>query len=299
MSKQPHSPRPRSAAAALAALNRTDKAGVLPQIQSMGTMLFDPVWADRRHRSHDAELLHVIRGKVELELGGAVLPAGPGDTLCVPPNTLHRDRFDPETGLELFFCSFRWPWLPAGFGTAGNRAMLKLADPRKAALGVLFQQLAMDHGALALSDRLAANARLLGILILLLRAAAPATRASDARDTEPAATAGRRRKLLDEAYAYLDRNYAKPLTLPTIAAALGVSAYHLSHVFSAQSHVSLFGYLSMLRMNKAKALLQDRHHTVAEVAYAVGYADAKYFTRVFKKHAGSTPSAYAVKAKRL
>jgi AraC-like DNA-binding protein len=261
----------------------------------MAVMLFDSVWTERVHRSAGCELLHVIRGRIRLELGAMACEAGPGDTLLVPPNTLHRDRFDLDRGLEVFYCSLDWPWLPGDFGATGNAALLRLPAHRKAEIGVLIHQLAADVGSTAEWDRLVAQTRLLAILTLLLGATATAKTASPSDTLPPAHSRTRRRGLAQEARAYLERNYARPLTLGSVAAALGISPCHLSRVFRAESGFPLFSHLAALRMDQARLLLLDRHHTVAEVAHAVGYADPHHFAKVFRRHAGCAPRDYAAR----
>jgi two-component system response regulator YesN len=91
---------------------------------------------------------------------------------------------------------------------------------------------------------------------------------------------------------YLAEHYTHPITLEEIAAAVGVSAFHLSHVFSEESEFSLFAYLTALRLEKARELLQAGGHNVSEVAAAVGYESSNYFSKVFRKHFGRPPSEF-------
>jgi AraC family transcriptional regulator of arabinose operon len=263
-----------------------DLAATLPQIHSMGTMLFDPVWAERVHDSQCCELLHVIRGTVRLEIGHSVFQAGPGGTLLVPPGTKHRDRFNLDEGLEVFFCSFTWPGHSPYLAVVGNADLLRLPEPQKAETGILFDQLRSDRGGLAEGDRLVTRVRLLTVLLLLLRGVVAA-------DKGTAAPGAGRQALMRRAKAYLEGNYTKPVTLDRIAGALRVSSYHLSHVFSAESDFSLFHYLTLLRMNRAKLHLGEGRMNIAEVARAVGYENANYFSKVFRRHVGCAPREFA------
>ncbi len=265
---------------------------VLPRIRRMLIILFEPVWGEHAHLAEGCELLHVIRGRISLEIGPTVFEANSGDTLVVPPGTMHRDRFDPDRGLEILFCSLDWPWLTEDFATRGNAALLRLPEHRKAEIGGLFHQLAADMDRSLIEDQVLAQTRVLTILTMLLRSTYPSNLAREPSAAN-ARCVTRRRELVREARAYLERNYAKALTLDGIAAALGVSAYHLSHVFSEESGMPLFVCLTTLRMNKAKLLLLEGRHTVAEVAHAVGYADAHHFAKAFHQRVGCVPRDYA------
>jgi AraC-like DNA-binding protein len=261
----------------------------LPDIRGLGLMLFDPIWAERGHESGECEMLHIVSGRMVLELPGGRWPAGPGDTLLVPPRTRHRDAFDPAEGLEVFFCSFAWPAAPEYFRLVDNRVAAALPAHRKAELAVLFDQLRADLAGPTDSDRLLARSRVHTILLLLLREACAARRPAEKLSYGRA----RRQSLMRRAKEYLAAHYAGCVSLDEMAAALGVSSYHLSHVFSEESDFSLFAYLTALRMDKARALLRKDGLNVREVARAVGYENANYFAKVFRKHCGCAPREYA------
>ena len=280
----------------MAGLGRTDRSTAfpaaleqLPQVVSMGLMLFDPIWTERVHDSSDCELLHVVSGRMVLEMAGGRFPAGPGDTLLVPPRTAHRDAFDPAQGLEVFFCAFDWPAAGEYFRLVDNRAAAALAAHRKAELAALFDHLRADLAGPGEADRLLARSRVHAVLLLLLQSVcagrAPAGHLSYGRV--------RRQGLMRRAREYLAAHYTECVSLDAMAAALDVSPYHLSHVFSEESDFSLFACLTALRMDKARALLRAERLNVSQVARAVGYENANYFAKVFRKHCGCSPREYA------
>lgn len=257
----------------------------LPDVHSMGAMLFDPRWAEQAHTSQSCELLYVISGLVELHLGGRSYTAGPGDVLLVPAETEHRDAFDLDAGLQVFMVFFDWPAAGEFFRQVTNDILRGLSAYRKADIAAQVERLHRDTQGEFAADRLLARARLFSILMLMLREAAGET----PRD-EQAARGRRRRALMLAAKRYLDHHYMRPVTLEDIARALDVSAFYLSHVFSEENDFSLFAYLTAIRMEKACAMLQAGQMNVSEVARAVGYEDSNYFSKVFRKHFGCPPS---------
>jgi len=139
-------------------------------------------------------------------------------------------------------------------------------------------------------DRAVTCARLMTVLALLLRSA-DERKTGKAAWNQDSARQARRRLLMARARQYLEQHFAEPMTLDHIAKKLGISAYYLSHVFSEESNFALFSYFTNLRMEKARALLMEGNRNVAEVAYAVGYDDSSYFSRVFHRHFGFLPHA--------
>lgn len=95
-----------------------------------------------------------------------------------------------------------------------------------------------------------------------------------------------------QARRYLNQHFTSPVSLDDIARELDVSAYYLSHVFSEENDFSLFTYLTGLRMERARELLQNGQYNVSEVSRAVGYENANYFAKVFRKHFGRPPGDY-------
>ena len=97
---------------------------------------------------------------------------------------------------------------------------------------------------------------------------------------------------MQQARCYLQNHFTGPVCLDDIARALDISSYYLSRIFSEEHDFSLFTYLTALRMERARELLQTGHCNVSEAARAVGYENSNYFSKVFHKHFGRPPSEY-------
>ena len=97
---------------------------------------------------------------------------------------------------------------------------------------------------------------------------------------------------VEEMAKYIQNNYKKNLTLDEIASYVYLSTSYASRVFKKVKGISIVEYLSQVRIEKAKQLLENPHYQIEEIAENVGYTDAGYFTKVFRKHEGVTPSQY-------
>lgn len=92
-----------------------------------------------------------------------------------------------------------------------------------------------------------------------------------------------------QAQQYVHDHLAETISLASVSANLGVSAGHLSRLFTDELGHSFTRYLNAVRVERAKELLATGLHRVYEVAYAVGYNNVEHFIRVFKKSTGKTP----------
>ena len=82
------------------------------------------------------------------------------------------------------------------------------------------------------------------------------------------------------------------ISLNTVANVANVSSNHFSALFSQNMGQTFIEYLTSLRMNKAKELLRCTGMRSSEIAGEIGYKDAHYFSYLFKKTQGMTPSDY-------
>ena len=101
------------------------------------------------------------------------------------------------------------------------------------------------------------------------------------------------RSVLKRAVEFIDQNYMdEELSLNKAAHVANVSANHFSALFSQNMGQTFTEYLTGLRMSKAKELLRCTAMRSSEIAGEVGYKDAHYFSYLFKKTQGITPSEY-------
>ncbi|QQO09411.1 response regulator transcription factor [Breznakiella homolactica] len=94
---------------------------------------------------------------------------------------------------------------------------------------------------------------------------------------------------------HIEEHYrASAYSLGTLAEALGISEGHLSKVLKKQTGLSFSEYLTKLRIGSAQEILrrEGRLTRIAEVAERVGFSNQHYFSAVFRKICGCTPSEY-------
>ena len=99
--------------------------------------------------------------------------------------------------------------------------------------------------------------------------------------------------VINEAKVYMSQRFSDPnLMLQDVAKAVNMSNSRFSTVFSQQSGQTFTEYLIYLRLNKAKELLRTTEMKTSQIAHETGYNDAHYFSYIFKKNTGMTPSEF-------
>ena len=95
---------------------------------------------------------------------------------------------------------------------------------------------------------------------------------------------------------YIRAHYDSPdISLSSISDNFNISQSYLCTIFKKYNFMSITSYITDLRMDEACRCLKETSMKVAEIAKKVGYYDAHYFMRVFKKYFDASPSDYRKK----
>ena len=91
---------------------------------------------------------------------------------------------------------------------------------------------------------------------------------------------------------YVQENFHSALTRESVARHFGLAPNHVSRLFRREGFMRFNDYLNLVRVNRAKFMLQNYSLTLKEIAASCGYNDPAYFCRVFKKACKVTPTEY-------
>ena len=97
---------------------------------------------------------------------------------------------------------------------------------------------------------------------------------------------------IDSVIRYIKKNYTQPITLSDVCAKLHYSRSYVSHMFKQHTGRSFRQYLTEIRLDVAKTLLQYSGLSITEISFSIGFEDSTYFASIFKKHYGISPSVY-------
>lgn len=109
---------------------------------------------------------------------------------------------------------------------------------------------------------------------------------------------GKKSEGVRNAIRYMEEYYMEPISLEEISSYVGVTPQHFSKVFKEETGKNYIEWLTNYRMDIAKRLLMEGKQTIKEICFKVGYNDPNYFSRIFKKIEGYSPTEFLNMGKR-
>lgn len=237
------------------------------------------------------QLVLVTRGHARAHFDDSAAEMPPGTVIVVPPGCVHTFDFQPGTdgfvlttteatvsdgALDTDFARARVIDLRAGPGVAER-------------VTSLLENIRAELAQPAIGPAAMGRARMLEWLI---RALLLLLRRECARAGAPKGAAGARMELFGRFRALVEARYREHWTIPRYAAALGASESSLNRVCREAAGRSAFDVANDRLLLEAKRRLIYVAAPVAALAYELGFQDPAYFSRWFRRHAGSPPAAY-------
>ncbi len=100
------------------------------------------------------------------------------------------------------------------------------------------------------------------------------------------------KKLVENCRGMIDERFTEDIGVTELSEALCVSKNYLGQIFKRETGLTINEYLTQARLMWAKKLLSGTNLKIYEIAYRCGYSDCFYFSNIFKKHIGVSPSEY-------
>lgn len=91
---------------------------------------------------------------------------------------------------------------------------------------------------------------------------------------------------------YIDANYSSDINLDILAEDSHISKFYLVHSFTKLFDISPINYLTKIRIEQSKSLLESTNHSISQISNAVGFSSQAYFSNCFKKEEGMSPKEY-------
>jgi AraC-like DNA-binding protein len=267
----------------------------LPVLRDLQTITLASIWGERFHTTRSHELIHVLHGQALITFRGRSFRVGTGDTFVIPQGVSHKDVSAEAGAYRVLMAFFDWHGHEQLVRDLSPAALLRLPAGAKSHLQMMMKELEGEHAGEAAEAGERMRTILLEILLALARYARPALRPPP--DAKRLLARERRRRLVADVRAYLLAHCAETIGLEALAEQHDVSPFHLSRCFTQELGLSLTDLLTTIRVERAKELLKDGAASVKAVAAQVGYGDANYFAKVFRRTTGLSPTEYQARGK--
>jgi AraC family transcriptional regulator of arabinose operon len=227
-------------------------------------------------------LIACLSGRGSCRLDEQKWSLAPGDLLFLPPRGHHVYEANPGSPWTIFWIHFRG--LRAedhleSLGVTAARPITSVDNPTIMfeAFEDTFRHVLHGFSDAAMTGLSTAFARLLGLAKVHQHVAGLRSRHGETR--------------LLKVLALMREDSTRPWTLAELAREAAMSIPHFTELCRRQTGMPPLALLIRLRLQRAMDLLQQGNHNVSEAALAVGYEDPFYFSRLFRKHMGVSPSA--------
>ncbi|QJD84614.1 helix-turn-helix domain-containing protein [Cohnella herbarum] len=262
------------------------KDGQSPILLYAGQISNDPSWSFPPHKHDDlCEILYVSEGEGLFVIDNITYTASKGDILVYNGGVLHEERSNPDHPLKTYFCGvgqLRIEGLRDHYlFSPGIRPVIPTgpySHQVEGYISTLFEELKSQ----VFGFEIVCQNVLVSLIVSVLRILNSQSEAAPASSPSLGL-------LIKE---YIDINYTRDIPLNEIANRLYISPFYLSHIFKEETGTSPINYLIQRRIGEAKKLLLTTRMPIQEITETVGYSNANYFSTLFKKVTGQSPSQF-------
>lgn len=241
---------------------------------------------------HDfCEVIYIVEGAGEFRIGGKTYAVHPGDVAVYNAGVPHEEHSLSRDPFKVIYCGVGHVHIE---GVPQGQLLPAFVEPviscEKYAYKVesYLSEMLQECDSQVLGYETLSNNLLMSLITLLYRIVDVKHPFDPLKD---------KNEITLRTKQFIDKNYTRTITLKEIADTLYVSQHYLSHLFKKELGDSPVNYLITRRIEEAKRLLAESDAPVHEVAARVGYGNDKYFSMLFKKVTGLSPSAFRDQSK--
>lgn len=246
----------------------------------------------QRHQHDFLELSIIIDGSVEYIIDDKPVILEKGTVLLFNPGVYHFERYTKDMTSTQIHIGFR-NFMLQGFQRDHfpfKTSILHLREFHEEFFSVC-QEILVEKAKGEAGYDLMLKTLVMKLIIYILR---------DAQSTHLESNALKlsyeeqeKQTIVNDIIHYLEKHHTEEVSLSTLSQTLYISPTYISRVFKEETGESPINYLIKLRLTRAKELMESETDiTVKEAANLVGYNDAYYFSKLFKKYYGKPPSAF-------
>ena len=261
----------------------TQSARNFAHITYIRTAKFGSDWLSMPHTHHCAELFYIVSGQGSFLIGENTFPVVKDDLIIISPLVEHTEISDQSQPLEYIVIGVDGLELATGENDA-QQFYICHSLQAKVPVHTYLRDMLHEMETRALGYESICHSLLEVLLIRLARSSDYSARLIPSANHVNKESATVRR--------YIDSHFKEPVTLDLLAKIVHINKYHMVHNFTRDYGTSPINYLLSLRLQESKILLQSTNHSMSQIARIVGFSSPCYFSQVFKKATGISPSEY-------
>ena len=236
-----------------------------------------PFSTDNERGREDFYLLYIEKSSMDIFIGDKTVTAAAGSLVLFPPKYRYRYKFSSDEPLSYFWVHFTGSHAQKFLDECGFSRLPCVAFTGKPG------KLISDFRSIFSIFENAGELRHLELACALERLLLGAAQNSGSEQ---------RKRGFARSINYISSAYNTKISVPELAKMENLSNSRYVSLFKSYTGISPLEYILRLRMRSACDLLHTTDMTVKQIASLVGYEDEHYFSRIFKKHIGKTPSQY-------
>jgi AraC-like DNA-binding protein len=230
------------------------------------------------------KMVFVVKGKGYLLLNDEEACIQSGDMFVLFPRDVHYYHANPDDPWELMWVCFNGSsseYILSSVGITKEQSILYniVNQNLKASLNEIINDLGTNPDNM---NQLYS----IGTLFILLSKIQQGIEKSNYSDH------AKKQSVIEQVTNFIDSNYHMQLNVDVLCNYINYSRSYLSRVFKVETGYTIPEYVNNVRINRAKLLLKETNLSMQEIAISVGFPDAFYFSKIFKKQTGYAPSGY-------
>jgi len=231
---------------------------------------------------NDYQLIYIEKGEGIVAIENEIYSVSQRDLICIRPDQLHCSYDEAPTYFELI--EILWYFKDAIQPDLNLKQITRLEADSEIVhcLNCLIAEALVKRTRYQLMMKL-----LLAEILLYLERMSPQSLRKEGEYFD-STQSQRVRKVLD----YIHLNYKQNLSLDDMAKIAGISSHYLCRIFKQFTNYSPINYWIKIRLDIAIDLLKNSDYNISEIAEMVGFEDIYYFSRLFKKWMGQSPSHF-------
>lgn len=252
-------------------------------LQEIGTLKANKEHVSKRSNLESFLFFTITEGSGQLIYDGTAHILSAGDCVFIDCKKTYAHMTSPGNLWNLKWVHFYGSSVSAIYEkylSRGGKPVFKASDQDS------FLQLHKDLFDIASSDDHIRDMRINEKLALLLTLIMTETKYPESLSDSEAT------KDIGKIKTYLEEHYTEKISLDQISSKFYVNKYHLLRLFKKQFGVSIISYMQQLKITKAKQLLRFTDDTIESIGIKAGIGEPNYFSRLFKKIEGVSPSEY-------